>query len=232
MYIASLEDDPIQAQLIQQILNNGGHESRQFQTGKELLLALKKAEPFDLLLLDWELPDISGEDIVMWVRANLGHQIAIMFLTNRTQDEDLVRGLNAGADDYLTKPFKSSELLARINALLRRSHSNSSSEQAIITLGSYVLDPQSRLATLDGKHIQLAPKEFDLAYLFFRNIGRLFSRDAISAAIWNREIPATSRTLDTHLSNIRQKLQLNPENGIRIVSSYALGYRLELISNH
>lgn len=231
MYIASLEDDPIQAQLIQQTLSEGGYKSCVFSTGKELLLALQKAEPFDLLLLDWELPDVSGEDVTLWVRANLGHQIPIMLLTNRTDEEDLVRGLNAGADDYLTKPFKATELLARINALLRRSTKNTSSEPTAITLGPYTLDPQTRLATLNGQEIQLTQKEFELAYLFFRNIGRLFSRDALSAAVWNREIPATSRTLDTHLSNIRQKLQLNPNNGMRIISSYALGYRLELLSN-
>ena len=75
----------------------------------------------------------------------------------------------------------------------------------------------------------LAPKEFELALLFFRNQGRLMSRDVLAECVWNREIPATSRTLDTHLSNIRQKLQLRPENGVRLTSSYALGYRLELI---
>ncbi|MNL56734.1 Alkaline phosphatase synthesis transcriptional regulatory protein PhoP [compost metagenome] len=78
--------------------------------------------------------------------------------------------------------------------------------------------------------MSLAPKEFDLALLFFRNLGRLMSRDVIAECVWNREIPATSRTLDTHLSNIRQKLQLRPEHGVRLSSSYALGYRLELNS--
>lgn len=194
-----------------------------------MLVALKKAEKLDLLLLDWELPDISGKDIVIWIRANLGNQLPVIFVTNRNQDQDLVHGLDAGADDFLAKPFKAPELIARIKALLRRN--NAESSLSIIKLEPYQLNPQSREATLHGEPVQLAPKEFDLAYLFFGNIGRLFSRDALSTAIWNREIPATSRTLDTHLSNIRQKLQINPDNGVRIVSSYALGYRMELIKN-
>lgn len=191
---------------------------------------MKKSEHLDLLLLDWELPDISGKDIVIWIRANLGNQLPVIFLTNRNQDQDLVQGLNAGADDYLTKPFKSPELIARIRALLRRK--NAETTLSTLLLGPYLLNPQIREITLHGEPVQLAPKEFDLAYLFFSNIGRLFSRDTISAAIWNREIPATSRTLDTHLSNIRQKLHINPENGVRIVSSYALGYRMELFNHH
>ena len=217
MIIASLEDDPLQAQYIAHTLSNAGFQCKNFTTGKELLVALKKAEKLDLLLLDWELPDISGKDIVIWIRANLGNQLPVIFVTNRNQDQDLVHGLDAGADDFLAKPFKAPELIARIKALLRRN--NAESSLSIIKLEPYQLNPQSREATLHGEPVQLAPKEFDLAYLFFGNIGRLFSRDALSTAIWNREIPATSRTLDTHLSNIRQKLQINPDNGVRIVSS-------------
>lgn len=228
MIIASIEDDPVQAQYIAYTLAEAGFKSKHFATGKDLLVALKKSEEFDLLLLDWELPDISGKDIVVWIRANLGNQLPVMLLTNRNQDHDLVHGLNAGADDYLAKPFKAPELIARIRALLRRN--NAGNTLNTLKLEPYLLNPQKREITLHGEPVQLAPKEFDLAYLFFSNIGRLFSRDAISAAIWNREIPATSRTLDTHLSNIRQKLQINPENGVRIVSSYALGYRMELIN--
>lgn len=228
MLIASLEDDPLQAQYIAHTLADAGFQSKHFATGKDLLVALKKSENFDLLLLDWELPDISGKDIVIWIRANLGNQPPVIFLTNRNQDHDLVQGLNAGADDYLTKPFKAPELIARIRAMLRRNYAENT--LSTIKFDPYVLNPQTREITLHGEPVQLAPKEFDLAYLFFGNIGRLFSRDAISTSIWNREIPATSRTLDTHLSNIRQKLQINPANGIRIVSSYALGYRMELIN--
>ena len=123
-------------------------------------------------MIDWELPDISGKDIVIWIRANLDNQLPVIFLTNRNQDHDLVHGLNAGADDYLAKPFKAPELIARIRALLRRN--NAGNTLSILKLEPYLLNPQKREITLHGEPVQLAPKEFDLAYLFFSNIGRFF----------------------------------------------------------
>lgn len=230
MKIASLEDDLAQAQLIQHVLVNAGHTCRSFATGQELLGVLQKSLPFDLLLLDWEIPDITGLEVVRWVRVHIGYDLPIMFLTSRTLEEDLVHGLQAGADDYMVKPIRGGELLARINALSRR-HSLPEPDKQVFSVESYTIDPVSGTIHLNDQEIVLAPKEFDLAMLFFRNPARLFSRDVLSALVWNREVPATSRTLDTHLSSIRQKLQLRPEHGVRLTSSYALGYRLELIGN-
>lgn len=228
MHIASLEDDSAQGQLIENILVNGGYRCTLFTKGRELLAALPKADTFDLILLDWEVPDISGLDVLHWIRANIGYSVPIMFITSRTAEEDLVTGMQAGADDYITKPISAPELLARVNALLRRSNVHHIHEHQPFTCGAYQIDPSARTISLNNVEIELAPKEFDLALLFFRNPGRLFSRDVISNSVWNREIPATSRTLDTHLSNIRRKLQLHPEHGVKLTASYALGYRLEL----
>ncbi|HEY9280137.1 MAG TPA: response regulator transcription factor [Eoetvoesiella sp.] len=230
MKIASLEDDLAQAQLIQHVLAEAGHTCSSFATGQELLNVLQKSQPFDLLLLDWEIPDITGLEIVRWVRVHVGYDLPIMFLTSRTLESDLVIGLQAGADDYMVKPIRAGELVARIDALSRR-HSLPQSSKQIFNVEAYVIDPVAGKISLQGQEVVLAPKEFELAVLFFRNPARLFSRDVLSALIWNREVPATSRTLDTHLSSIRQKLQLRPEHGVRLTSSYALGYRLDLVSN-
>ncbi|MNL27823.1 Alkaline phosphatase synthesis transcriptional regulatory protein PhoP [compost metagenome] len=119
--------------------------------------------------------------------------------------------------------------MARVAALLRRSQISEPANDAF-EVARYRIEPAARAISLDGVAIALAPKEFELALLFFRNLGRLMSRDVLAECVWNREIPATSRTLDTHLSNIRQKLQLRPQHGVRLTSSYALGYRLELIN--
>lgn len=226
MNIASLEDDPVQAQLIENCLNNAGYTCTMFSAGQPLLAALAKPHNFDLLVLDWEVPDVSGLDVLHWVRDNQGYALPVLFVTSRTDEADLVTGLQAGADDYMTKPIREGELIARVQALLRRMHPITQSSEAF-DFGIYHIDPIHNVIRLRGEEIVLAPKEYELALLFFRNPGRLFSRDVLSAAVWNREILATSRTLDTHLSNIRRKLELRPENGVRLNASYALGYRLE-----
>ena len=166
--------------------------------------------------------------MVRWLRANVGPRVPVIFLTNRSSEDDLVEGLRAGADDYIVKPLRPLELLARVAALLRRSQIAEPANDSF-DVANYRIEPAARVISLNGAAVTLAPKEFELALLFFRNQGRLMSRDVLAECVWNREIPATSRTLDTHLSNIRQKLQLRPENGVRLTSSYALGYRLELI---
>src|SRR5690606_29334721 len=117
MIIASQEDDNAQAQLINNTLTKHGHECMFMNLGNDLLAPLSRPNHFDVLLLDWEIPDISGLEVVRWVRANLGYTIPIMFLTSRTQEEDLVVGLQAGADDYMIKPVRQNELLARLDAL-------------------------------------------------------------------------------------------------------------------
>ncbi len=230
MHIAILEDDAVQAQLVQSHLSDVAHQCTSFATGKSMLAALARGHDFDMLILDWEVPDISGLDVLRWVRATLGHDLPIMFLTSRIQEEDLVVGLQAGADDYMMKPIRRGELTARVHALLRRLAPAPQQENPF-SFTVYDIDPMRECISLNGEAIDLAPKEYELAVLFFRNPDRLFSRDVLSSTVWNREIPATSRTLDTHLSNIRRKLQLRPEHGVRLVSSYALGYRLELLAN-
>ncbi len=229
LHIASLEDDPAQAQLISRILEDAGYRCTPFMNGRSLLAALPRTAAFDLILLDWEVPDISGLDVLHWIRSRQGYAVPVMFLTSRHTEADLVQGLQAGADDYMIKPIREPELLARVAALLRRSNVSQPNERQAFAVGPYEIDPARATIALNGDNIVLPPKEFDLALLFFRNPDRLFSRDVISNSVWNREIPATSRTIDTHLSNIRRKLALRPENGVRLTASYALGYRLERV---
>jgi len=230
MQIASLEDNPEQAQQIQHIFVSAGYTCESYQRGCDLLAALR-TKTFDLILLDWHVPDITGYEALLHIRGTLGLHTPVIFLTSSTLEENIVEGLQAGADDYVSKPFRPAEMLARAAALLRRA------QAALPTLepfavGPYVISPADKSISLHDESIILAPKEFELAQLFFRNIGRLLSRDVLAESVWNREIPATSRTLDTHLSNIRQKLKLRPDNGVRLVSSYALGYRLEVVDKH
>ncbi|MDY0308698.1 MAG: response regulator transcription factor [Castellaniella sp.] len=226
--IALLEDDPAQSAWMQQTLSSAGYACQAFDEGSALLAALRTRKPFALLLLDWELPGINGMEVLRWVRANHSDTLPIIFVTNRTLESDLIEGLNAGADDYIGKPCRPGELLARIGAQMRR-HQPSANPDENFTLGDFTIDRGRRQIRLREEPIPLTPKEFDLAALFLRHPWRLFSRDDLSALVWNREIPSSSRTLDTHLSNIRKKLRIGPSTGTLLSASYALGYRLELL---
>lgn len=228
--IAVLEDDPAQSAWLQNILLPAGFKCRAFDNGSDLLSALRTPDAFQLLLLDWELPGISGMEVLRWVRANLSGDLPVIFVTSRTLESDLVEGLDAGANDYLCKPCRPAELLARIRALLR-SHQAPASPESSFQLRDFSVDTHAREIRLRGETIRMTPKEFDLSALFLRHPWRLFSRDDLSLLVWNREIPSTSRTLDTHLSNIRKKLQLGPASGTLLNASYTLGYRLELLDD-
>ncbi|MHA3903099.1 response regulator transcription factor [Castellaniella sp. WN] len=226
--IALLEDDPAQSAWMRQTLTDAGLSCQVFSEGGTLLAALRARAPFALLLLDWELPGINGMEVLRWVRANRSEALPVIFVTNRTLESDLVEGLNAGADDYIGKPCRPGELVARIGAQMRRPRPSTSPNESF-RLGDFTVDMDIRQIRLRDEPISLTPKEFDLAALFLRHPWRLFSRDDLSALVWNREVPSASRTLDTHLSNIRKKLRLGPATGTLLCASYALGYRLELL---
>ncbi|WP_020204637.1 MULTISPECIES: response regulator transcription factor [Cupriavidus] len=228
MKIASLEDHPAEAALIRRILGEAGHDCMTFGRSREMLLRLRE-ENFDLLLLDWHLPDLSGKEVLTWVRANLDRRVPVMFVTGRSAEEDIVDGLATGADDYMLKPVRRGELLARTASLLRRAYPEPGSGCARVALAGYVFDCAARTVVRGATPLRLTPKEFDLAVLLFRNEGRIVSRDHIVAAVWGREISPLSRTIDTHMSRVRSKLGLAPEHGLRLLPVYTHGYRLELV---
>ncbi|CAM5209366.1 Two-component system response regulator BaeR OS=Castellaniella defragrans OX=75697 GN=HNR28_001717 PE=4 SV=1 [Castellaniella defragrans] len=228
--IALLEDSPLDGALIQQILQAEGYEVRLFDNGQSLLAALSKQVPFSLLLLDWELPGINGLEALHWIRSNKGHALPIIFVTNRSLESDIVQGLSAGADDYITKPVRKAELVARVKVQLRHGLTKTA-EAAQFTTGVFSVDMTQREIRIGDELITLTPKEFDLAALFLRHPWRLFSRDNLSTLVWNRELVSTSRTLDTHLSNVRKKCRFGPATHTLLSASYALGYRLELLDH-
>ncbi|MES2934668.1 MAG: response regulator transcription factor [Pseudomonadota bacterium] len=228
MRIAVLDDDRSQIDLVCQVLTSAGHVCHSFQSGKELLHQLRR-ESFDMLVLDWQVPDLSGEEILLWARVNLPPKLPVLFMTSRSGEDDIVAGLAAGADDYMIKPIRRSELVARVQALLRRAYPTQNGTEQI-QFGQYVFETRPGRLLMDGKLTDLTQKEFDLALLLFRNIGRPLSRAYIHEAVWARDVDIPSRTMDTHISRVRSKLQLRPENGFRLAPVYSYGYRLEQIS--
>jgi two-component system, OmpR family, response regulator RegX3 len=225
MYIALLEDDPDQSAVINEWLSHGGHQCKCFHSGREFIRAVKR-DTYDILILDWMIPDIMGVEVLKWVRENVDWRIPVIFITQRNSEEDIVSGLTQGADDYMVKPIKHGELLARIDALGRRSLKTEDTH-SILQAEPFLINSTTRQIQKNNKIIPTTSIEFDLTFLMFRNYGRVLSRDYILENVWGRNPEVTTRTVDTHVSRIRKKLGIAPENNWQLVSIYQHGYRLE-----
>lgn len=228
MRIAVLEDDDSQRDWMNSFMLALGYVCHVYPNSETLLRELRR-ENFDLLILDWNIPDMSGLEVLRWVRANLKARVPVLFVTSHVDEADLVEALKAGADDYMCKPVRVPELLARLHALLRRAYPEQTSD--ILTSGDYVFDQKAKTLTHKGRLLELKHREYELAYLLFSRLGELLSRKYLQESVWGGQADVVSRTLDTHVSRLRVKLDLRPENGYRLSSVYSLGYRLEALSS-
>lgn len=228
MRIALLEDDSDQAQIMRLWLQDTDVELVIFSTGAALVRALK-GEIFDMVLLDWCVPDMDGMEVLNWIRRQLGWNLPVIFTTGRDEEESIVEALNNGADDYLVKPLSRSVLTARIQAIARRTGLKEPPADLLV-VGDYQFDRKRRVCTLQGEEISLTAREFDLALYFFENLGRILSRETLLHQVWGATGQLQTRTVDTHVSRVRQKLQLRPENGWNLQAVYHYGYRLEHLS--
>ncbi len=227
LVIGFLEDDPDQSDLILHWLDQAGYKTRLFRTAAEFRRR-QGAEAVDLLLLDWMLPDSTGPEVIEWIRSSANASLPVIFLTARNSEADMVRGLNAGGDDYVVKPAKQNELIARVAVVLRRIGIESV-DRGQFDLPPYSVDMRRRRISWNGKEVELTPREFELAIFLFRRHGRIVSRDSLLENVWNMNASVSTRTVDTHVSRLRKKLDLNGEHGWRLVAIYQHGYRLEQI---
>jgi len=227
--IAILDDDVAQCDFIRQTLTDAGHSCHVFTKSADLIQQLRR-ETFDLLVLDWGLPDMDGAEVLQWVRQHLHARLPVIFMTARSDEAGIAQILNSGADDYMVKPVHAPVLLARVNALLRRVYAGgeASSRKAF---GSYLFDRKNSCITVKGQPVPLTQKEFDLALLLFQHLGQPLSRAHILDVIWKQTDDSSSRTMDTHISMLRSKLGLRAENGYRLVPIYGYGYRLEQVED-
>lgn len=228
MRVALLEDELEQARNIQTLLADNDHRCDAFQTGQSFLSAIAH-HSYDLLILDWQIPDMDGIEVLTNLRAQFNWPIPVVFLTQRDSEENIVQALDAGADDYLAKPARPAELLARINALVRRSNPDTDREK--LTFGAFSIDIQTRVIHLHGEPLALTDKDFDLALFLFQNQGRLLTRELLLERVWGVTRDINTRTVDTHMSRLRRRLGVKPENGFRIKTIYQRGYRLEAMEN-
>lgn len=227
MRIAIADDETDVVNFLKAIVEEQGHVAAAFNDGAALSQALVR-ETFDLVIMDWTMPKKDGLATLHWMQESLQERPPVIMMTNRTAKKDISDALNAGADDYITKPEDRIVIAARINALLRRNAGAGAFDTKVV-YGKYELNRIDQTVTVEGDIVSLTAKEFELADLFFRNRDRTLSRNYIMETIWRTTAALATRTLDMHISRVRAKLDLRPENGFRIFTVFGYGYRLETI---
>ncbi len=200
-----VEDDTNISEIESFALKNVGYEVESFDTAEAFYKALKNRRP-DLILLDIMLPDEDGLSIVTNIRKNVSvKDVPVIMITAKSSEIDKVKGLDAGADDYVTKPFGVMELISRVKALLRRVGSDKK-EDKVLTLGTVTLDKEKHSVSVSGNLVELTYKEYELLQLLLANAGIVTTRDIILTKVWGTDFEGESRTLDMHIKTLRQKL--------------------------
>ncbi|GIO45034.1 response regulator transcription factor [Paenibacillus apis] len=226
-----IEDEPTLSRLLSYNLSSEGFEVIVADHG-QIGYDTAKSQEFDLILLDLMLPGMNGIEILSKLRGE-GSKTPVIILTAKNAEEEVVQGLKAGADDYITKPFGVAELLARVTAVLRRTSgghedrepSLEEREDAQITLGPLSIYPEKYEVTLNGEAIVLRPKEFEVLLYLARKPGVVMTRDDLMNAVWGFDYIGGQRTVDVHVSSLRKKLELDP-GSVYIDSIRGVGYKL------
>lgn len=226
MRIGLLEDDPDQVRALKVFLESAGHRCMEFDTSDGLVRQVARHE-FDLLILDWMVPGRTGLDVLKWVRSNHDWRIPVLFMTRRSAENDVVEALRQGADDYMIKPVRRREFLARLEALGRRATSLDDPTRDVIEIDAFRIDRVTRRVLVDGEDARLTQREFDLALHLFTNVGRVISRGSLLETVWGRNPAVNTRTVDTHVSRVRSKLKIARNPRWRLTAVYQHGYRLE-----
>lgn len=214
--ILIVEDEKPISDLIKMNLMDEGYACTCVYDGEEAADIIEN-QVFDLVLLDIMLPKIDGYELIEYINT---YEIPVIFLTAKSDVKDKVKGLKAGAEDYMTKPFEIMELLARVETVLRR-YNKTAKELSFLDV---VIDTEARIVTKGGAPVNLTTKEFDLLVLLVRNRNKALYRSQIYAHIWEEEYTGDSRTVDLHVQRVRKKLELED----KLVSVYKVGYRLEV----
>ena len=219
--ILAIDDEPDLLELVRVGLTQSGYVVETANTGEEALAALRRAPP-DLILLDVMLPDLSGTELCSRIRADQRlASVPIIMLSAKSEEIDRVVGLEVGADDYVTKPFSPRELSLRVRAVLRR-RAPSGERVRAVEHGPLRVDPESHRASVAGREIVLTAKEFQLLLALMTRPGRVLTRERLLDEVWGSDITVTSRTIDTHLKRLREKLG---EAGSLVETVRGVGYR-------
>jgi two-component system alkaline phosphatase synthesis response regulator PhoP len=222
-----VDDDKEIVRLVRSYLERAGYHVLVAYDGETTLHTLRREEP-DLLILDLMLPDRDGWDITRLIRADTHlAAIPILMLTARVEDSDKIVGLEIGADDYVTKPFNPQEVVARVRALLRRSHlERGATAPQVLQVGGLRLDIGRRTLTKKGEQVELTPSEFELLHVLMRGPGYVFTRGELMEKALGHAYEGMGRTLDSHIKNLRRKIEPDPRKPTYIQTVHGVGYRL------
>jgi len=220
--ILVVDDDPSLAEMLTIVLRGEGFDTAVIGDGTQALTAVRELRP-DLVLLDLMLPGMNGIDVCRVLRADSG--VPIVMLTAKTDTIDVVEGLEAGADDYVAKPFKAKELVARIKTRLRRMPAAEESDAETLRIGDLSISVDGHSVKRDGQQIQLTPLEFDLLLALARRPWQVFSREVLLEQVWGYRHAADTRLVNVHVQRLRSKIERDPEHPEIVVTVRGIGYK-------
>ena len=225
MRVLVVDDEKALVKGIKFNLELDGYEVDTAYDGEEAVEKVRSGG-VDLVIMDLMMPKKNGLEACLEIRSF--SKLPIIMLTAKSEDNDKIIGFEYGADDYVTKPFNILELKARVRALLRRSASTeAAAPSSVLVSGPYRLDTESRVAFRDGQEIELTAREFDLVELLMRNPGKVFSRDALLKLVWGADYQGDIRTVDVHIRRIREKIEVDPAEPVKIMTKWGVGYYLK-----
>ncbi|MGV8970625.1 MAG: response regulator [Microbacteriaceae bacterium] len=222
--ILIVEDEPSLSEPLAYLLGREGYETTVVEDGLAAVAEFDRGNA-DLILLDLMLPGLSGTEVCREIRNR--STVPIIMLTAKDSEVDIVVGLELGADDYVTKPYSSRELLARIRAVLRRRVDGDDDDDAILESGTVRMDVERHTVTVDGIAVAMPLKEFELLELLLRNAGRVLTRGQLIDRVWGSDYFGDTKTLDVHIKRIRSKIEKAPSEPVMLVTVRGLGYRFE-----
>lgn len=223
--ILIIEDELMSAKLLERIMIKEQWVGHIAVTGKSAMEQLETIQ-CDAILLDIMLPDMDGLEILKWVRSNpvLRH-IPVILVTAKNDEIDVILGLELGADDYINKPYRKKELIARLKAVFRRMERDRDYKGQVLQVGNLQIEPQTHKVTKDGQKIDLTPKEYQLLLLLLSNPNRIYSRDELLDKVWQDEVAYETRTVDVHVRRLRMKVEEDPTHPKWIETVRGYGYR-------
>jgi two-component system, OmpR family, response regulator RegX3 len=227
MKVLVVDDEEAFVDALTITLTREQHETVVARTGPEALASFERERP-DVVLLDVMLPGVSGIEVCRQIRKV--SDVPIIMVTARAEEVDAVVGLEVGADDYISKPYRARELLARMNAVVRRRTTEASDlgeSSSAIALGELTIDPESHEVRLGGELVHLPLKEFELLFALVSNAGRVLTRGVLIDRVWGYDYVGAGKTLDVHIKRLRHKLEADPANPTRIITVRGVGYKVE-----